>query len=321
MQGDAMKEQSDANAAVFVWGVIMRLCMHVFLFFVCVCCHPCHTDLVTSYLWMANLCIIVSCGVHIHDSEVCSCLRVCRLTLCFCVCVRVREVKRAACRSAVNPAHLLICSLAWQRSSPAKAVSHKNQPLSQHITAAGISNGTGNRGNHSQCPQHSHTHTQTNQELLLICTQGVFLCLSPSLSPLLFLSTYPHSFLPSPLAWLPTYSKAYSLVINLPLSPLLLRLSLHHHLTLARLPVLTPPSPPFACPFSEALSPTSSISVSLPYALCRHNARRHQNFSFLIHPSSPSWGFKFLALQLFNPPWTIPSFFAITCAGCLMWFV
>lgn len=42
MQGDAMKEQSDANTAVFVWGVIMPLCMHM-------CCHPCHTDLVTEW--------------------------------------------------------------------------------------------------------------------------------------------------------------------------------------------------------------------------------------------------------------------------------
>lgn len=32
MQGDAMKEQSDANTAVFVWGVIMHLCMHMFVF-------------------------------------------------------------------------------------------------------------------------------------------------------------------------------------------------------------------------------------------------------------------------------------------------
>ena len=72
----------------------------------------------------------------------------------FVVCVW--EVMRVVCRSAVNPAHLLICSLAWQSNSPAKAVSHKNQPLSQHITAAGISNSAGNRGNHSQSPHLTH---------------------------------------------------------------------------------------------------------------------------------------------------------------------
>lgn len=134
----------------------------------------------------------------------------------------------------------------------------------------------------------THTHSDQSRVALDLHPGSVSVSLSISFSPAF--SVHISSLLPSflPLAWLPTYSKAYSLVINLPLSPLLLRLSLHHHLTLARLPVLTPPSPPFACPFSEALSPTSSISVSLPYALCRHNARRHQDFSFLIHPSSPS---------------------------------
>lgn len=149
-----MKEQSDANPSVFVWGVIMWWFFSLGSFCLSLCCHLCHTDLVTSYL---------------------------RVGVC------VREVMCVACRSAVNPAHLLICSLAWQSGPPAKAVSHKNQPLSQHITAAGISNSTGNRGNHSQCPECAHTltHVHTNQELHLICTQGVFLCLSPSLSPVL----------------------------------------------------------------------------------------------------------------------------------------
>lgn len=42
-QGNAMKEQSDANTAVFAWGAIMPLCIHVRW-------HPCHTDLVTEWL-------------------------------------------------------------------------------------------------------------------------------------------------------------------------------------------------------------------------------------------------------------------------------
>lgn len=164
--------------------------------------------------------------------------------------------------SAVNPAHLLICSLAWQRSSPAKAVSHKNQPLSQHITTAGISNSAGNRGNHSQCPQYSHTHTHThtraNHELRLICTQGVFLCLH------LFLpcSFHTHILLPCLLP----LQHGYPLTVELralSLISLLLPVSLHHHLTLARLPVLTPLSLPFSClpRLALFLSPFLLLSV------------------------------------------------------------
>lgn len=156
-----------------------------------------------SYLWRwmsASVCHMLYTFMTARSARV---LVYTILTLCFCVCVfvclSVWEVMLVARRSTVNPAHLLIRSLAWQRSSPAKAVSHKNQPLSQHITAAGISNSTGNPGNHSQCPQyaqsHTQTHTQTNQGLHLICSQGVFLYLPPSISSLV-LSIHT-SFLPS----------------------------------------------------------------------------------------------------------------------------
>lgn len=92
-------------------------------------------------------------------------------------------------RSAVNPPHLLICSLAWQRSSPAKAVSHKNQPLSQHITAAAVSNNAGHRANHSQWPQCalSCAHTRHSRVALELLHPG---------SVTVSLSTLSSSFLP-----------------------------------------------------------------------------------------------------------------------------
>ena len=110
MQGDAMKEQSDANPAVFVWGAIMHLCLHVCLCLcvcVCVClsvcCHLCHDDLVTSYLRVGASASAGSCAARARDSVVCSRLRMRRPNPLF---------LRTARRSAVNLAHLLICSLA-----------------------------------------------------------------------------------------------------------------------------------------------------------------------------------------------------------------
>lgn len=141
MQGGAMKQRSDANPAVFVWALIM-LC-----FFSSIC--PWAVTSVTLAWKLAGMemSVCLVCSAHLWQRGLL--VGLCRPSKPLLVCVRVRmcveEVTSAARRSAVNPAHLLICSLAWQRSSAAKAVSHKNQLLSQHITAAGISK----RG---QCP-------------------------------------------------------------------------------------------------------------------------------------------------------------------------
>lgn len=118
MQRDAMKQSSDANLSGFVWRLIML-----------------RLRLVTwSWTeWAALVC--VSC-----DSKV-------RFASSVCVCVRHR-----LCTWPVDGLSIqLICLLVWDRSSPAKAVSHKNQPLSQHITARGISNGSAGPGSHGRC--------------------------------------------------------------------------------------------------------------------------------------------------------------------------
>lgn len=155
------------------------------------------------------------------------------------VCVHVWEVMRRARRSAVNPAHLLICSLAWQSSSPAKAVSHKNQTLSQHITQAGISNSTSNSGNHSQC-LHTHTSKHTHKHT----HRPIKSCIWSAPRECFCVSFHPHIF---PLAF-------HLLQHGYPLTAKLTALSLISLLTLAALPVLTLSSLPFSCPCLEVLS-------------------------------------------------------------------
>lgn len=109
MQGDAMKEQSDANPrCVCVRPDHASLHARVLFFYCCLsmCCYLCHTGFLVS----GNVCIGVSCDVQIHDSEVCSCLRTHCLTLCLriaCVWEVMHAARRFRCQSGSSP-HLFI---------------------------------------------------------------------------------------------------------------------------------------------------------------------------------------------------------------------
>lgn len=130
---------------------------------------------------------------------------------------------------------------------------------------------------------HTLSHTPSKS-----CTQSApKLCFCVQIFPLCFfhLSTIFPSF---PFCMISHLQPTNSLAINLSLTSLLLPTSLHHRFTLARLHAQALHlSHSFLVLFTEVRSPTDSISVSLPSALCLHNAWRDRDSSFLIHPSSP----------------------------------